>query len=286
MTLSLLDGRPSTTSDRLADTAVTALVAEARLTPKPGLVDLRSSGAHHDMSAELLERSAEALRPTFAALAAAGAEGTLDQALRARLAAIGRDGERVMLATTRGVNTHRGAIWALGLAVAVSANDPAAPPGEVLAGIGRLARHVDPALPAGPLASNGAITRRRYGVPGAVGAAGRGFPAAATALEVLRAARSQGGSEDTVRLTALLASIAVLDDTCLLHRGGLAGLRDVQQGARGVLDAGGPTTRAGARLLACLDQDLVVRGLSPGGSADMLALALFLDASASPHPTR
>lgn len=281
MTLTFTEASPRTISDQLAEVAVAALVIEARLTPKPGLVDLRGSGAHHDMDVDLLARSADALRPTFAALAIAGQHGPLDQTMRARLAVIGRAGERVMLATTRGVNTHRGAIWALGLAVAVAGNTPDVGSAELLAGIGRLARHVDPALPDGPTASNGARTRRLYGVSGAVGEARRGFPAGAAALEALSSARSDGQNETEAQLSAIVASIAVLDDTCLLHRGGPAGLQLAQHSARRILDAGGPTTRGGARLLAGLDRDLTTRGLSPGGSADMLALALFLDASAS-----
>lgn len=284
MSLSLLDAGPSTLAEDLADLAVAALVTEARLTPKPGLVDRRGPGAHQDMDVDLLERSAYALRPTFAALATAGANGTLDQDLRARLALIGRDGERVMLLATGGVNTHRGAIWALGLGVAVAARldrDPA----TVLAGISRLTRYVDPALPGGPTASNGAHSRKRYGVNGAIGAARHGFPVAAAALGTLRVARSAGQSETHAQLSALLASIALLDDTCLLHRGGSAGLVLAQQDARRILEAGGPATRAGGRLLKTLDRELTVRGLSPGGSADMLALALFLDALLSGFPS-
>lgn len=283
MSLTLVGIPAAATSDRLADAAVAALVTEARLTPKPGLVDLRGPGSHHDMHVGLLVRSAEALRPTFTALAVAGAHGPLDQAMRARLAAIGRAGERVMLATTRGVNTHRGAIWALGLAVAVSANDLGAPPAAVLAGIGRLTSHGDPALPNGLTASNGARSRERYGVAGAVGAARSGFPAAATVLEALRSARADGHPETDAQLTALLASIAVLDDTCLLHRGGPVGLELAQHSARRILHLGGPSSTAGSSVLADLDQELTARGLSPGGSADMFALAFFLDASASRH---
>ncbi|WP_240513059.1 triphosphoribosyl-dephospho-CoA synthase, partial [Janthinobacterium sp. GW456W] len=92
-----------------------ALLDEATLTPKPGLVDLRSRGAHTDLNWALMCHSACALQPVFAAMAQAGWESDDDDQLRQRIGAIGREGEAVMLAATGGVNTHRGAIWALGL---------------------------------------------------------------------------------------------------------------------------------------------------------------------------
>src|SRR5450755_4287473 len=99
----------------LADSAVWALIEEARLTPKPGLVDTRGSGAHVDMDLEMLIRSAHALWPTFAAIASRAFQADEDCVLRENLSELGRGGERVMLQTTNGVNTHRGSIWTLGL---------------------------------------------------------------------------------------------------------------------------------------------------------------------------
>ena len=78
-------------------------------------------------------------------------------------------------------------------------------------------------------------------------------------------------------LDALLAVMAVLDDTCLLYRGGIAGLELVQRGAARVLDAGGAGTAEGHRHLSWLDHSCQRHGLSPGGAADVLATAMFLD---------
>jgi len=58
---------------------------------------------------------------------------------------------------------------------------------------------------------------------------------------------------------------------------GPLGLRHVQAGARGVLDAGGTATAAGHEALSALDADLHARAWSPRGSAGLLAGALFLD---------
>jgi triphosphoribosyl-dephospho-CoA synthase len=96
----------------LADMAVSALIHEATLTPKPGLVDLRGGGTHRDMDWAMLCHSARTLHPAFAAMADAGGTIAEPARLRERIGQIGRDGEAAMLAATGGVNTHRGAIWA------------------------------------------------------------------------------------------------------------------------------------------------------------------------------
>ncbi|CAM5477126.1 2-(5''-triphosphoribosyl)-3'-dephosphocoenzyme-A synthase [Stutzerimonas stutzeri] len=114
-------------AERLADLAVQALVDEADLSPKPGLVDRRGNGAHDDLHLGLMHASANALWPTFKAMAdAALVIGEVGQPLRETLGQLGRDGEAEMLRVTGGVNTHRGAIWALGLLSAAAALESAA----------------------------------------------------------------------------------------------------------------------------------------------------------------
>jgi triphosphoribosyl-dephospho-CoA synthase len=98
------------------------------------------------------------------------------------------------------------------------------------------------------------------------------------ALPALHAARQSGSDEASARLSALLALMAHLDDTCLLHRGGADGLSAVQAGAHAVLAAGGCREPLGRRRFAALDRLCLARGLSPGGSGDLLSVTLFLDA--------
>jgi hypothetical protein len=105
----------------LARTATQCLIDEARLSPKPGLVDSRGNGAHHDLTLALMERSAHSLTPTFQALAQQSWQRPADIALRQTVGRLGREGEQQMMAATGGVNTHRGAIWALGLLVSAVA---------------------------------------------------------------------------------------------------------------------------------------------------------------------
>jgi triphosphoribosyl-dephospho-CoA synthase len=100
----------------------------------------------------------------------------------------------------------------------------------------------------------------------------------------LRRARAAGFAERIARLDALLGIMSLLDDTCVLHRGGVEGLRTVRLGATRVLSEGGPGTGSGHAALLELDERLRVRRLSPGGSGDLLAAALFLDMVPWPEP--
>jgi triphosphoribosyl-dephospho-CoA synthase len=269
------------TVQTLAHLAVTALIAEAELTPKPALVDQRGSGAHTDLTLALMKRSAQALSGSFAAIALASMEQPPDQALRERLGEIGREGERAMLEATHGVNTHRGAIWAIGLLVAGGAIAGfTAPARTIAASAGELARLPDRFAPDRP--SHGLSMQKRYGVAGARGEAQRNFFCVIEfGLPALQTARQRGATETCARLDALLAIMAHLDDTCLLYRGGQDALREAKERARAILLAGGTSTAAGLDLLFHLESALLLRHASPGGSADLLAATLFLDALAS-----
>jgi len=263
------------TDSDIAELAVAAVRSEAELTPKPGLVDRRGSGAHTDMDLDVLRASAEALREAFTECASAARQLALGPDLRATIGLIGRAGEARMLEATGGVNTHRGALWALGLlsAGAVTGGSLA----ETVDVAARLAAIPD--RHATPTTSNGALARRRYGARGAADEAQSGFPHVRLhALPALHAARRSGADESTARLEALLALMARLEDTCVLHRGGPDGLRAVQSGAQAVLAAGGIGTPQGRRHFIALDDMCLTRRLSPGGSGDLLSATLFLDA--------
>ena len=182
-----------------------------------------------------------------------------------------------MMSATDGGNAHRGAIWALGLLVAAAAqrrSDRNAT--GIAAEAAALARLPDRYAPR-PL-SNSERARLRYGAAGARGESQAAFPHAIhIGLPTLRAARARGVPEDRARLDALMAIMASLDDTCLLHRGGFAALETAKAGARAVLAAGGTATPAGSDRLHHLHAELMGRWASPGGSADLLAVTLFLD---------
>ncbi|ACS85050.1 triphosphoribosyl-dephospho-CoA synthase [Musicola paradisiaca] len=262
---------------RLAEAATQCLIDEARLSPKPGLVDSRGSGAHQDLNLALMERSAHSLTPTFLRLAQQSWQRPADIALREIIGRLGREGEQDMMQATDGVNTHRGAIWALGLLVsAVAMQGGDACPHQAAQTAATLARLPDRAAPT--IFSNGRKASRRWRVPGAREEAQQGFPHLMTlALPQLNRSRRQGAAECDARLDALMAIMTSLSDTCVLSRAGMAGLEAMQQGARAVLLAGGCAHAQGRRALDRLDQQLLRLNASPGGAADLLAATLFVD---------
>ncbi|WP_339528052.1 triphosphoribosyl-dephospho-CoA synthase [Pseudomonas mucidolens] len=265
-------------ADQLADWAVDALIDEADLSPKPALVDRRGNGAHSDLHLGLMHASALSLWPAFKQMAEAAIDlGEIALPLREALGRIGREGEHAMLATTQGVNTHRGAIWAIGLLVAAAALDPESRSASALTlRAARLALLNDRHAPQ-PL-SHGAQVAQRYGARGAREEAQLGFPSVLQrGLPQLKHSRTQQHGEQNARLDALLAIMAQLADTCVLYRAGTEGLQTMQQGAQAVLDAGGSASLAGRRRLNELDQQLLALNASPGGAADLLAACLFID---------
>ncbi|HWZ63783.1 MAG TPA: triphosphoribosyl-dephospho-CoA synthase [Steroidobacteraceae bacterium] len=254
-----------------------ALILEALLTPKPALVDRRGPGAHHDLDLARLLRSAHALRGSFERMALAADGGAVGVPLRERLGALGRRAELLMLTASGGSNTHRGAIYVLGLLVASLALSSAdASPKELAATAARLARLPDRYAPL--LDSNGARACRTFGVGGARAEAAEGFPhVIRVGLPALKAARARGVGESGARLDALMAIMASLDDTCLLHRGGWPAVEAARRGARAVLAAGGSSSTPGRAQLLALDAELKRRNASPGGCADLLAACLLID---------
>ncbi|QEI07590.1 triphosphoribosyl-dephospho-CoA synthase [Pigmentiphaga aceris] len=265
----------------LAELAVQALLDEATLTPKPGLVDLRGRGSHTDIHIGLMCVSANALRPGLEAMALAGAADWRDlRVLRERLGLLGRATESAMMAATEGVNTHRGAIWALGLLVA-AANMPSRcggfRPATIAKRAGAIASQPD-RFAGDPATHKGGRACAQYGVAGARGQAQAGFPHVLQyGLPTLHASRRQGAEESCARLDALMAILAKLDDTCVLARGGPHALRSLQDAAANILKAGGTATCRGKQLLNHMDSEALRLGVSPGGAADLLAATLFLD---------
>jgi triphosphoribosyl-dephospho-CoA synthase len=258
--------RPPVPTSQIAGAAVGALHTHARLAPKPGLVDGRGGLSHPGPSVALLASSAEALRESLRQCAEAARSLPLGPDLRARLGEIGRAGERRMREVTGGVNTHRGALWTLGLLSAGAAVTEGADSVASFAAL--VARIPDPCAPARP----------RRGARGPIGEARGGFPhVIRVGLPALRASRRRCETPDTAALNAWIAIMANLDDTCVARRGGTGAQRLVHRRATDIVRAGGCGTAEGRRRLESLCQEADDRGLSMGGSGDLLAATLFLD---------
>jgi len=268
---------------QLAQHATDCLIEEVNLTPKPGLVDRRGNGVHQDLTLVLMEASARSLTPTFLALAQQSWLRPADVALRETIGQLGREGERQMMAATGGVNTHRGAIWALGLLVSAAAMlGGHANSVSLCATAAELARLPDRAAP--KTFSKGLRAVHRFQVLGAREEAQQGFPhITQLALPQLWGSRRAGAEEEAARLDALMAIMTSLSDTCVLNRAGLEGMHSMQRGAHAVLQAGGVAQVAGREALEQLDSAMLALNASPGGAADLLAATLFIDRlSASP----
>ena len=264
---------------RLASLGRQALVAEAELTPKPGLVDRRGAGAHSDLSLAIMKCSASAIEPYFFQMAVISQGSHPGRALRERLALIGRNAERAMLRETGGSNSHKGAIWILGLLISAAAllDEDIAAASLVATTAKQIASFEDRTAPR--LVSHGDVVAKQYGVFGARGEALRGFPhIVELALPTLRSRRADGAIESVARLDTLLTIMSRLDDTCLLYRGGEDALLTAKEGAEAVMNAGGSGTPLGKEQLKRLDRQLLEMRLSQGGSGDLLAATLFVDA--------
>ncbi len=270
------------TTKEVGRLAIRSLYREVALSPKPGLVSPDSQGSHGDMDYTTFLRSLHALRPYFPSITQCGLSHPDFLPLRA----LGISAEAEMLTATGGVNTHRGAIFNLGLLCAATGfliadgEPPSARAAcdvvkmiwgaEIMAGL--------VAQPAATARSHGLIVARRYGSGGARQEAAAGFPAAMEiGLPAYRKALAACGNRDLAAVQALFALMAELDDTNLLWRGGRAGLTHGRRSAAAFLAAGGIFAEDWRAHAEAIDSDFVARRLSPGGSADLLGVTLFLD---------
>ena len=234
----------------LADLAERALKMELDTPLKPGLVGPDSVGAHKDMDYDVMRKGIAAIRPFFARMAMAGTPDELRQ--------LGIDAEAAMLAATGGVNTHRGAIFALGLA---------------------LYRH--PMAETAARLDNGASKRREAGIRGAMQMAKDGYKELFE--DWLPYYRGIKAEEYGLQKT-LLRIMATLDDTCVIHRVGYERAMAVKDEAKALLkEIPGQAGNAEAVMadlighLKELCERYAAEGISPGGAADMLALTIFID---------
>ena len=256
------------TSAAIGKKAREALEREVLLTPKPGLVDAANSGAHKDMDKGTFLRSAAALEPWFQVMAERGKALPNEdpQRLLADLRPIGIKAEADMYAATDGVNTHKGALFSLGLLCAaagrlqaqgspLTADTLCALCARMTAGITQ--REMQAAD------THGLAVHAQYGAKGVRGEAEAGFESVrALALPYLK--------QENGPYLALLNLIAHVRDTNVLHRAGEEGLRWLQRRAEEVFaDFSIPA-------LEQFDRECIQRNISPGGCADLLAIAFFI----------
>jgi len=251
-----------------------ALILELETYPKPGLVSSWDCGSHADMNAATLHHGIEAIAPYLAALAEAGYEKREMPYLRK----LGLAAERDMFAATHGINTHRGAIFGLGLLCAAAGAQTGDPSLRHLS-LGEIVTYLwSRDILQGPVLtdSHGQMARARYGAGGAQQEAASGFPSVYNAALPALSLEIDDDDVEALRVQACFVLIATVDDTNLLHRGGREGLSFAQAAARSFLKKGGIRTPFWRHHALAVHDHFIERRLSPGGSADLLACALFV----------
>jgi triphosphoribosyl-dephospho-CoA synthase len=258
---------------QLAQMVETALLEEVSLTPKPGLVDRHSNGAHEDMNHALFVRSAKTLTPYFFEMAQAAWNQPVDQSLRIAIAKIGREAEKAMYQATNQVNTHKGAIWALGLTISVAASQISQTAQldvtTLFAEIARLTAYSDTSY-AKKDATHGQNVKQKFGVLGAYGEALAGYPHVQLALKEVE--KHQSEAKEQRYLHMLLTIIGSLDDTCILYRSDEPTLKVVQTLAKKANQSVLPN-----KIFEQLSDFCTQQHVSPGGSADLLAVSIFVE---------
>ena len=253
----------STVPYLVADLAERALRLELDTTPKPGLVDRQDNGAHKDMDYALMSKSISALRPYLTRLALDSAKD-IDPA---KIKEIGIEAEKAMLKATGGVNTHKGALFCIGLSVA-AASYLASTTGSVEAySFKELVSRAASEIPSAR-GTHGAEAKRSFKAVGALENARAAYPE--LFADWLPYYRSLEGDPFRCHKT-LLHIMTTLDDTNILHRRGAEGLAHAEAEAARLLE---DFSESG---LSSLNKDFIRENISPGGSADMLSLTIFIE---------
>lgn len=255
---------PTTIPYIIAHLATQALQAELDTTPKPGLVDKDNNGAHRDMDYALMQRSIDTLHPYFVKLALLGCADALPT--HASIRDIGIEAEKAMLSATNGVNTHKGALFSMGLAVVAAAHEK---------NTDSLQTTIK-ALAASFPDTNGThgskaklLSKGTTAIKGALDNAREGYEMLFAEWLPFYIERRKERDAHTLHKT-LLRIMCDLDDTNVIYRTDLATAEEVKQEARALLD------NFSEAALKDMDRHYTTRNISPGGAADMLSLTIFI----------
>ncbi len=268
---------------RIALLAVRSLRTELRLHPKPGLVTPLCNGSHRDMTADTFMRSLFALRHYFVRIAQAGCDAAPFEVLRE----LGIAAERTMMRATVGINTHRGAIFAVGmLAAAIGAANKSSR--NKILGIDEIQRALQEywgdALQAHTLSSN---RNELTPIIGARTEAASGFISVFNlALPTLRRSLKLQRGWHHACIDTLFALITHIDDTNIMHRGGRAGAAEARALAQQFIDAGATGNPGWERHAARISARFVSLNLSPGGAADLLSATCLVHWATTSPGTR
>lgn len=260
----------------IGEWATQALMVEAHLHPKPGLVTCVSSGSHRDMDIDTFRLSATTLKPFLVEFSHLGLSfpGTDLTKLLAALRPVGMQAEQAMMSATGQINTHKGAIFILGILCAalgyMMASRIKVSSFHLQNTVRKMCKDVTNELDNCKHASAGVHAYQQYGVTGIRGEAESGFPTLMQGFNAFKRAKHAGYSNDHALQLALLTCMSINDDSCLIKRGGISGLNYAKDQAKSLLNLKLNQQQMIDRL-NLLDNKFVARNLSPGGSADCLS---------------
>ncbi|MBQ7624524.1 MAG: triphosphoribosyl-dephospho-CoA synthase [Clostridia bacterium] len=253
------------TAEYIASLVKKALIDEVEATPKPGLVDKEGNGAHKDMNITHFLKSAEVLEPFFEEMAQTAINAA--DPLLPPLREIGKRAEKAMFDATGGVNTHKGAIFSLGLLCSAAAYLQSRDPEKICAFCARLTADICKKEMGVKSDTHGQKAFLKTGASGARGEAENGFSSVrAYGLPVYESEIKKGANYAAVKTVVSL--IANVRDTNVISRGGSED--EVREMAQTLLR---DFSLDGAR---ALDKEFIKRNVSPGGCADLLAATIFL----------
>lgn len=261
---------PTTIPYIIGHLASMALQAELDTTPKPGLVDRNDNGAHRDMDHALMRRSIQALHPYFVRLAQIGFDNP--QPRHYEIQQVGIEAEQAMFKATGGVNTHKGALFSIGLA-AVALGGMACSNNAQLHSLSNSIASLASLFP-DTSGTHGSKAKANNKLKGALDNAREGYPQLFKAWLPFYLDRLAEGDRYALHKT-LLRIMCDLDDTNIVYRTSMETMQEVQAEARRMLERIHETTHFEAALQA-MNTDYIRRNISPGGSADMLSLVVFL----------
>ena len=266
-----------------ADLAVKALLYEVSVTPKPGLVDRENSGSHTDMDFFSFIDSAVSLRAYFRELALIGSRNpSLDPVkLFELIRPVGREAELDMLEATGGINTHKGLIFSLGIICCAAGRLHMRSEGysrEQLAGTcSAMTTHLMDDFSDSSAVTAGKRCFSRYGLTGIRGEAAAGFPIVfRTALPTLHEHLTAGQPFNDACVRTLAAIMAVSGDTNIISRSSYERMLRLQGEMQDLIESERFTGPEGLQEVSRLDGEFIAENISPGGSADILALTIFL----------
>ena len=269
--------------ERCSALAVKSLLDEVYTTPKPGLVDCRNNGSHNDMDINTFEKSAHVLKPYFEECFSIG-KNTANLSPSETFSLLRNAGilaEKTMYNATGGINTHKGAIYSMGI---------------LCGSIGRLWL---PEIPFGcasdiclesanvvkeavqkdfeqiDLTTAGGRLYLNYGISGIRGEVASGFDSVLKiGLPRYKALRNKKFNSNDAGAITLLYLISNVKDTNLYHRGGIKGAEDAVKTTKKLLTN---FPEPAKKHIETLDDAFIKQNLSPGGCADLLAITYFLD---------